>query len=116
MLLLVMAVFVSTNQYSYATAKQDNCNVVNIENASTPQIISTFAPQDGVGSVIAEVRQSQDLLSFIIDNKIWLIALLMWLVNRFIPTKWKDPLVKLITWLNSLIPDKKKYGGSHNGK
>ena len=67
-----LAVFLFTNQYSYATAKQDNCNFVNIENTSTPQVISTFAPQDGVGSGGLAVTQSQDWLDFIIDNKIYL--------------------------------------------
>lgn len=116
MLILGLAVFLFTSQYSYATAKQDNCNFVNIENASTPQVVSTLAPQDGVGSGGVSVTQSQDWLDFIIDNKIYLLGLMIWLVNRFVPTKWKDPLVKLLEWLNRRLPDNKKNGGSHNGK
>jgi len=53
-------------------------------------------------------------LEFIQQNSIYLIPILVWIVNRFAPTKWKDPIVMLLQWLNTRIPDKKAGGGKHN--
>jgi len=58
-------------------------------------------------------KEANVYLQFLFENYEYIVPVLIWLVYRFVPTKQSDIIVKAINWLISLIPDKKKGGGTH---
>lgn len=63
--------------------------------------------------VAIEAVKSSFWLDLITENWEVISVLVIWLVNRIVPTKWRDPILTVVTWLLSLIPDKKTGGGKH---
>lgn len=71
--------------------------------------------------VITTVAQSVDtvsedvnfLMEFLSSNIEAIGVIVSWLVIRLIPTKWKDPVMMIVNWLISLVPDRKSGGGKH---
>ena len=64
-------------------------------------------------AVEAVAEDSNFLIEFLSANYEAVAVITTWLVMRLIPTKWKDPVLMILNWLISLIPDKKSGGGSH---
>lgn len=66
-----------------------------------------------VGVPVGEAVKENFLLDFFMENIETFSVLALWLVARLVPTRWKDPVLALITWLISIVPDKKAGGGKH---
>lgn len=63
--------------------------------------------------VTPEIVEENFLMDFLSANIEAIVIIVTWLVVRLVPTKWKDPVLMVINWLISIIPDKKSGGGSH---
>ena len=59
------------------------------------------------------VEDGNFFMDFLAANYEVLAVALTWIIVRVVPTKWKDPILMILNWLISLIPDKKAGGGSH---
>lgn len=66
-----------------------------------------------LAETVAEVEKESFFMEFLTANIEAISIVVTWLVVRLVPTKWKDPILMVINWLISLIPDKKSGGGKH---
>lgn len=66
-----------------------------------------------VGVPVVETVKDNFLLDFLMENIEAIGLILTWLVIRLVPTRWKDPVLALVKWIISIIPDRKKGGGVH---
>jgi len=56
----------------------------------------------------------ESVMSFLIDNWVWLLPAITWLIHRIWPTEKADRIITIIKWIfDKLIPDRKKLGGNH---
>ena len=56
----------------------------------------------------------QSVIDFLVQNWVWLLPGLTWLLHRIIPTEKADRIITIIKWIfDKLIPDRKKQGGKH---
>ncbi len=74
----------------------------------------TAAPAVEMTIQAATPQAQSAIIDFLISNSVYLLPLLLWVINRFVPTKWRDPLVSLLNFLNKLVPDNKNVGGDHS--
>jgi hypothetical protein len=76
-------------------------------------VVMIMAVFTAIAQGVEVVEDGNFFMDFLTQNIEVIGVLVTWIVLRVVPTKWKDPLLSLINWLISIIPDKKSGGGKH---
>jgi hypothetical protein len=76
-------------------------------------VVMIIAVFTAIAQGVEVVEDGNFFMDFLTQNIEVIGVLVTWIVLRVVPTKWKDPLLSLINWLISIIPDKKSGGGKH---
>lgn len=74
----------------------------------------SIAQTIGVSATPDKQTLLESVMNFLIENWVWLLPGLTWLLHRIIPTEKADRIITIIKWIfDKLIPDRKKQGGKH---
>ena len=77
-------------------------------------VVSGMAHVIGVPITPDKQTLLESVMNFLIENWVWLLPGLTWLLHRFIPTEKADRIISIVKWIfDKIVPDRKKGGGKH---